>query len=479
MKFLRLATAIFGCSFTMLALADTQSPSTPNNVSATSLSSNSIRVAWNAPWDDVGVHGYNVYRDGGYYDTVFSTNYVDESVNSGSSHRYEIVAFDRAQNFSIRSNAASATTSANGSITGAITPQSNGTPATPSNLQVNALNGNRLQLQWSQADNAVGYNIYRDGNYHSTVRNSTSFEDAVDFGRDYRYSLVSFNNQEQYSARSGEAVGNTSGSSNANSAQVLNDANNNSNNNNNSGYVPDGYNLVFNEEFRNYSLDTSKWNSSYRWGPDLIINSESQYYVDVINRPDFGHSPFEFDGEHVTITAIRTPDYLRDSARQQNYLSGTLATHNKFNLRYGYIEMRAKLPRGRGLWPAFWLLHSQDHDRRPEIDIMEMLGHEPNKVYHTFHRFENGNLRSTPSFTAYGPDYSADFHTYSVRWEPGLIVWYIDGEERNRYQDGNVSWEDMYILVNLAVGGWWAGEPDGSTPLPARFTIDYIRAYQR
>lgn len=472
MKFLRLAAALLCCTITSYVHADTQSPSKPNNVSASSLGS-SIRVSWNAPWDNVGVAGYNVYRDGGYFATVFSTNYLDESVGSGTSYRYEIVAFDDARNFSVRSDSASASANgnSNGPITGAAPPEQNGTPGVVAGLHVNVLNGNLLQVQWSAAANASGYNVYRDGNYVNTVRDATSIEDWVDFGRDYRYSVVSFNDQNQFSERSAEVVGNTSGTSN--NTPTFNDPAPT-----NSG-VPEGYHLVFNEEFRNFSLDTSKWNSSYRWGPDWIINGESQYYVDVINQPNFGHSPFEFDGEHMTITTIRTPDYLRNSARQQNYLSGALATHNKFNMRYGYVEMRAKLPRGRGLWPAFWLLHSQDHDRRPEIDIMEMLGHEPNKVYHTYHRFENGNLQSTPSFPAYGPDYSADFHTYAVRWEPGLLVWYIDGEERNRYESGNVSWEDMYILVNLAVGGWWAGQPDGSTPLPARFTIDYIRAYQR
>lgn len=489
MKFLRLATALLGCTVATHAMADTQSPSIPNNLSATSLGT-IIRVAWNAPWDNVGVEGYNVYRDGNYFTTVFSTNFLDESVNAGATHSYQVVAFDQARNFSGLSQSVNASTNGNNGITGAISPQANnsannsvnnsanGTPEIPAGLQVNTLNGNLLQVQWNQASNAAGYNVYRDGNYLTTVRDTTTYEDQVDFGRDYRYQIASFNSQNQFSSQSSEVIGNTAGTSNTNNQQPLNDSSNNNNNGTRSA-LPDGFNLIFSEEFQNFSLDTSKWNSSYRWGPNLIINSESQYYVDVINNPGFGHSPFEFDGENVTITAVPTPDYLRDSARQQNYLSGNLSSHNKFNMRYGYVEMRAKLPTGRGLWPAFWLLHSGDNQNRPEIDIMEMLGHEPNKVYHTYHRFENGNLRSTPSFTAYGPDYSADFHTYAVLWEPGRIIWYIDGEERNRYESGNVSFEDMYILVNLAVGGWWAGEPDGSTPFPARYTIDYIRAYQR
>jgi len=236
---------------------------------------------------------------------------------------------------------------------------------------------------------------------------------------------------------------------------------------------------VFSEEFTGYSLDTSKWNSSYRWSPDLVINGERQYYVDRINNPDFGHSPFEFDGDHLTISAIRTPDHLLAKSNWQPYLSGALTTYNKFKMRYGYVEMRAKLPKGRGLWSAFWLLHQNENDRRPEIDVVEYIGQQPNTVFNTYHYYEGWNLRSTPSFEANDTDYSQDFHTYGMRWEPGRITWYVDGQVKNTFSDGNVAWEDMYLLVNLAVGGWWPGDPDWSTPFPASYKIDYIRAYQQ
>lgn len=478
MKFLPLAVLIASCAITSYAHADTQKPSIPGNVAASSLSDTSIRVSWNASWDNTGIHGYNIYRNGGYLTTVIATNFIDSGLQSGSSHQYEIVAVDQAQNFSERSAAAQASASSAASVTGAVTPDTNGAATVPSGVRVVVLNGNQLQIEWSQTPNAAGYNIYRDGSYISTVNNGTNFVDQVEWARDYRYSISSFNAQGQHSPQSSEVVGNSSGSTSQNNdtAAVLNDGNNNSNNN---GSVPNGYNLVFNEDFNNFSLDGSKWNTSYRWGPQWVINGESQHYVDILNQPDFGHSPFEFNGEHLTISATRTPDWLRDSAGQQDYLSGVLTTHNKFNMKYGYVEMRAKLPRGKGLWPAFWLLHSGDYNKRPEIDVVEMLGENPNVVYNTYHYFENNNLQSTPSFQVTGADYSADFHTYGVQWEPGRIIWYVDGVERNRFDNGNVSYEDMYLLVNLAVGGWWGGLPDGSTPFPARLSIDYIRAYQK
>ena len=91
---------------------------------------------------------------------------------------------------------------------------------------------------------------------------------------------------------------------------------------------------------------------------------------------NFGHSPFEFDGNHMTITATKTPEHLRASANWQPYLSGALTTYNKFKMKYGYVEMRAQLPKGKGLWSAFWLLHQNDNDRRPEIDVVEYIGNQ-------------------------------------------------------------------------------------------------------
>ena len=106
-------------------------------------------------------------------------------------------------------------------------------------------------------------------------------------------------------------------------------------------------------------------------------------------------------------------------------------------------------------------------------------GLTPDLIYNTYHWHEGWNGRSIPSIETYGPDYSQDFHVYAVRWEPGLIEWYVDGEKRATLPDANVSWEDMYLLVNLAVGGWWPGDPDSATDFPASYTIDYIRAWQR
>ncbi len=472
--------ALLALGSTSLVMADTQAPSVVNNVQASALNSTSIRVTWNRPWDNTGVAGYNIYRNNAYFTTVFNTNFLDSEVSAGARYEYSIVAFDDARNFSGQS--AQATASTGGSSTSVAPPPApnGGAFAAPGGLRAEVQNGNRARIYWNQAaGNVEKYNVYRDNNYLTTVQGTEYTDSQMNFGTDHRYYVVSIRGSE-FSSRSSELVVNTaSGSSSQGGNTGVTTAPPPQPQNDGSSSVPAGYRLVFSDEFRGSSLDTSKWNSSYRWGPYFIINGEKQFYVDRINDPNFGHSPFEFDGEHMTISAIRTPDHLRGKANNQPYLSGALTTYNKFRMQYGYVEMRARLPRGKGLWSAFWLLHQNELRNRPEIDVVEYIGDRQNVAYQTYHYYENFNLRSTPTFEAVGPDYSQDFHTYAVKWEPGLITWYVDGRATNTFSSGNVSSEEMYLLVNLALGGWWAGDPDGSTPFPARMTIDYIRAYQR
>ena len=447
--------------------ADNQRPSIVNNVSANALTTSTIRVSWNTPWDNVGVQGYNLYRNGQYFNTIYnSTNFLDSDLRSGTQYQYSVVAFDQARNFSVLSSTASATTQNGGNPPPAAAPppSDNGKPNTPSGLRGDVQSSSEIKLSWNKPSGSVsGYNLYRDGSYFKTVRNITEYRaTSLSSNREYRFSVVAFNGN-QFSLRSSDVRVTTSGDNDTLPG----------------GSVPSGYQLVFNDEFNQRSLDSSKWNSRYRWGPNWTINNEQQYYVDRIADPNFGHSPFEFNGEHMTIVATRTPDHLRAKANYKSYLSGALTTYQKFKMKYGYVEMRAKLPKGQGLWPAFWLLHNQENGKRPEIDVVELLGGQSNLAYQTYHYYDNWTLRSSPSYQVWGPDFSQAFHTFGMKWEPGLITWYVDGVATNSHSSGNVSNEDMYLLVNLALGGAWGGNVNSSTPFPARFTIDYIRAYRR
>lgn len=486
-----LKACFFACTLTAMstsALADNQKPSVINGVSVTAIAETTVRVTWHKPWDDVGVYGYNIYRNGSYYATTFDTNFIDRAVSANSEYRYGVVAFDKARNFSTISNEITVATGGqtNQSAPPPPAPETdNGRVNRPDGLYAEIQNGNAAKIKWrAPAGDIKGYNVFKNGGYIASVPTPEYTDNSMNWGEDYQYQISAYNHAGQYSDKSDVLTVNTANGSSstpalgqASASQEVTAPQNDAPAN--SGSVPSGYNLVFSDEFNGYSLDKQKWNSSYRWGAGWIINGEKQYYVDRINNPDFGHSPFEFDGNHMTISAIRTPEHLKSSANWQPYLSGALTTYNKFKMRYGYVEMRAQVPKGRGLWSAFWLLHQNDNDRRPEIDVMEYIGDQPNKVYNTYHYYENWNLRSTPSYEVPGTDYSQGFHTYGMKWEPGKITWYVDGVERNTHNDGNVAWEDMYLLVNLAVGGWWPGDPDGNTAFPARYKIDYIRAYQK
>lgn len=337
-----------------------------------------------------------------------------------------------------------------------------------------------LRITWQSDPDARGYNVYRDSDYITSVFTEEYIDNDV-YDGSYYYEIEAFDYAEPsnlYRVATGLTVkpssfGRTDPDAPSANADLLQD-----------------YELIFSDEFNGSSLDTSKWNTEFIWGDDLLINNEEQYYVDIKNDPDFGFNPFSFDGEHMTITTIETPPELAHKAKarasyngdlqEQPYLSGLITSRDALSTVYGYYEIRAKFTHGRGYWPAFWLLNTYYVDAKPEIDIMEFIGHNQDVVYHTYHYFDSdGNLRSTESMPTTGIDFTSDFHTFGVEWNPGELIFYVDSVEVHRVIDSNVSQQEMYILANTAVGGWWAGPPDSSTPFPGEYKIDYIRAYQK
>ena len=239
------------------------------------------------------------------------------------------------------------------------------------------------------------------------------------------------------------------------------------------------YELVFSDEFNGEAIDSTKWVTAQQWGPDLVINDEKQYYIDTQSNADFGYDPFSFDGESLIISAIETPSNLSAVANSQPYLSGVLSTAGKFDITYGYIEARMDLPEGAGLWPAFWMLSTEFEDLKPQLFVVEGDGAQPDSVFHNYnYHDEQGNLRSPGQWQVTQDDFSDGFHTFAVSWKAEELLFYVDGIPRYRIIGENVSKQAMYLIVNLAVGGIWTGEPTADTAFPADLKVDYIRAYR-
>jgi len=257
------------------------------------------------------------------------------------------------------------------------------------------LDDGTVEVKWQKDPTARGYNLYRQAEYVTTVFGETYIDEDI-YDESYYYEIQAFDFDENYNyvAKGLTVDVNSTGRTNPDSPKKKEN-------------LLDGYELVFSEEFNGTELDKSKWVTSYLWGDELVINSEEQHYVDIVNKPDFGFDPFIFDGESLTIRAIKTPDNLKEKAFGQPYLSGVITSYDSFKFTYGYVEARAQLPFGQGLWPAFWLLNAYYVDDKPEIDIMEFIGDNQDVVYHNYHYYDsNGELRSTHSEASAGVDYT-------------------------------------------------------------------------
>jgi beta-glucanase (GH16 family) len=224
--------------------------------------------------------------------------------------------------------------------------------------------------------------------------------------------------------------------------------------------------LTFAEECDGTAVDPSKWVSE--WG--VYFGTDADFMKSM--------SQISMGGGNCTITAERKP-----TPSGRPWASGLMSTHNRFSQAYGRFEIRAKLPKGQGLWPAFWLLPQATFHGPPEIDVMEAwtnpLGTTPIDASSTSAAVHYGtSYNPDPMHSVWykGPDFTLDYHTYAVDWRPGSITMIIDGVERGRITS-NVPSVPMYLIVNLAVGSIWGGRPDATTPSPSHMLIDYMRVY--
>ncbi|WP_296948035.1 glycoside hydrolase family 16 protein [uncultured Massilia sp.] len=237
---------------------------------------------------------------------------------------------------------------------------------------------------------------------------------------------------------------------------------------------PPGWALDWHDEFDGPLLDRAKWvpeTGGHGWG-----NHERQYYTD---RP----ANVRVDGGMLVIEA-RREDY-----RGSRYTSARIKTAGLVERTHGRYEARIRIPRGQGIWPAFWLLGTDPGKvgwpRLGEIDIMENIGKEPDTVHGTVHGpgYSGAGAFGRPQKLEAGA-YADDFHVYAVEWEPGEIRWYRDGILYHTARPDTVpgDWvfeHPFFVILNLAVGGDWPGDPDATTVLPQRMLVDYVRVYRR
>jgi len=242
-------------------------------------------------------------------------------------------------------------------------------------------------------------------------------------------------------------------------------------------HPPTNWQLTFSDEF--HTFDKSRWSTAFSNGQRHLGHHEKEMYVDPSYTGNTSTplrlNPFSVDKDGLIIRADRPSPTIRAHLEGQLYTSGVITTYRSFHQLYGYFEMRAQLPYGRGFWPTFWLLY--DNTWPPEIDVVEVLGHEPTKLYMTIHwRGPDGKPRET-GFQTVVPDTSKDFHTYGVLWTPTDIIWYFDDQRVANTTTPDDMHNPMWMLINLAVGGDWPGQPDASTKFPADMHISYVKAY--
>lgn len=240
------------------------------------------------------------------------------------------------------------------------------------------------------------------------------------------------------------------------------------------------YQLVWEDEFNGTQLDLTKWEQQIGDGcPSLCGwgNNELQYYR---------AQNTAVAGGLLTITA------KRENFGGRAYTSSRLRTKNRGDWKYGRIEMRGKMPVGRGLWPAFWMLPTDEvygtWAASGEVDIMEYLGHQSNRVFGTLHYGGTFplNQSASNSFTLSSGTFNGGFHDFALEWEPCAMRWYVDGVLYATQTNWNSAGgpypapfdQRFHLLLNLAVGGNLPGAPDGSTVFPQTLVVDYVRVYQ-
>lgn len=237
-----------------------------------------------------------------------------------------------------------------------------------------------------------------------------------------------------------------------------------------------GWHLVWNDEFGNHdAIDNRNWSlqtgGGYIWG-----NNELQYYTDRPENCCIENGKLIIKGK-------------KEDYQNYQYTSARITTKEKIEFLYGKLEIKAKLPKGKGLFPAIWLLPCEDNygnrKKNGELDIVEMLGNDPSFIYGVAHYSLKEQNRTYKKYSHGSTDFSEDYHVYSIEWSPQDIKWLVDDEVylllnlnetfSNTYNPFN---KKFYLIMNLSIGGDWPGYDFDNTVFPALFEIEYVRYYE-
>jgi len=245
--------------------------------------------------------------------------------------------------------------------------------------------------------------------------------------------------------------------------------------------------LVWSDEFdgpAGASFDRAKWTAEIGgsgWG-----NQEREFYTARTDNIALD------GGGHLVITAVAEPTNTNDTCWYGpcRYTSARIKTQGLFSQAYGRFEARIRIPRGQGMWPAFWMLgdnvNSVGWPTSGEIDIIENIGREPAIVHGTMHGpgYSGANGIGGPYNLTTGA-FADDYHLYAVEWLPGQITWFVDGQPYFQTTPSSLPtgarWvydHPFFLLLNLAVGGAWPNDPDATTIFPQQMLVDYVRVYK-
>jgi len=238
-----------------------------------------------------------------------------------------------------------------------------------------------------------------------------------------------------------------------------------------------GMTLVWGDEFSATELNTATWNYEIGNGSGGWGNNELQYYTNSKKNSFLSNGNLVIEAK-------------KESQSGFNYTSARLTTQNKKVFKFGRIDIRAKLPVSKGMWPALWMLGSNISSvgwpACGEIDIMELIGTYSNRVYGTMHwkPVSGTNTSKGNWYELSSGNFSQQFHVFSIIWSQDQIKWYVDDQlylttTKADVDPANYPFNaEQFFIFNVAVGGNWPGSPDASTTFPQRMYVDYVRVFQ-